>query len=114
MVMGKKGTSFLYENWAELVAFLVLIIGFVLAISAGSAVILYIAVFFCGGLFGRYWWRFKKKLKFPAFLLILGFLIGFLLGSFYGSRKVILVLFALGLIFGYYIHEHHIIKSEEY
>ena len=41
---------------------------------------------------------------------ILGFLIGYILGSFYGNRKIIIVLFALGYLLGYYCHHREWIK----
>lgn len=110
---GKKADWFM-DNWAEFFAFVILIIGFFIAISAGSAVILYIISVLFGAIFGRWWYKFKKKLKVPAAIITIGALIGLTLGSFYGSRDIVIILFILGFVGSYYLHDKKIIHSAEY
>ena len=112
-MIGKKADWFM-DNWAEFFALVLLIIGFIIAVSAGSAVVLYIISMLFGAAFGRWWYRFRKKLKVPAAIITIGALIGLTLGSFYGSREVVIILFILGFIASYYLHEQKIIYSAEY
>lgn len=113
MIRGKKA-DLLMDNWAEFFALVLLIIGFFIAISAGSAVVLYIISFLFGAAFGRWWYKFKKKLKVPAAIITLGALIGLALGSFYGSRDMVVILFILGFVGSYHLHDRKIIHSTEY
>ena len=110
---GKKA-DWMMDNWAEFFAFVVLILGFLFAISAGSAVILYIIALLFGSAFGRWWFRFKTNLKVPAAIISLGALIGITLGSFYGRRDVVVILFVLGYVGSYYLHDRKILHSAEY
>jgi hypothetical protein len=112
-MIGKKADWFM-DNWAEFFALVILVVGFVIAVSAGSAVILYIVSLLFGAGFGRWWYRFKKKLKVPAAVISIGALIGLTLGSFYGDRRVVIILFAVGFAASYYLHEQKILHSAEY
>jgi len=115
MIIGKKANGkWFMDNWAEFFAFVLLIAGFLIAVSAGSAVVLYTISILFGAAFGRWWYRFKKKLKAPIAVIILGALIGLTLGSFYGDRRIVILLFAAGFGISYYIHEKQIIHSAEY
>jgi len=112
-MIGKKADWFM-DNWAEFFAFIILIIGFIIAVSAGSAVILYIISIIFGGAFGRWWFRFRKKLKVPAAVITIGALLGITLGAVYGDRRVVILLFIIGFAASYYLHERKIIHSAEY
>ena len=45
----------LLDNWPEYISFVLLVIGFFIALGAGSAVIAYILVFIAGMIGGRIW-----------------------------------------------------------
>ncbi len=60
---------------------------------------------------GRFIYSRKKSMAFPYVLIIIGFLIGYLIGSRYGNWLVIAVLFVLGSILSYYLHEQGFIKG---
>lgn len=113
-MIGKKAKFDLMDNWPEFFAFVLLVIGFIIGISAGSAVILYIIALLFGAAFGRWWFRFRKKMKVPATIITVGALIGLTLGSFYGDRRIVILLFAAGFAASYYLHERKIIHSAEY
>jgi len=100
----------LVYSWVEYAFLVLLVLGFILAASAGSAVITYITIILIGILAARSIFKRKKGFKFPAFVILIGFLIGYIIGSFYGSRKLILVLFVAGYIFSYYIHYRKWVK----
>jgi len=112
-MIGKKADWFM-DNWAELFALVLLVIGFFISVSAGSAVVLYILSILFGSAFGRWWYKFRNKLKVPAALVTIGALIGLTLGSVYGSRDIVVILFILGFVGSYYLHERKIIHSSEY
>jgi len=42
-------------------------------------------------------------------IILIAYLVGFILGSFYGKTKFILVLFILGMWVGYVLHDREII-----
>jgi uncharacterized membrane protein YgcG len=103
-------------TWPEVFGFFLLLIGFSLGIFATSAVMSYLIIFFSGAIFGRLWYRAKKNFQFSFFIVILGFLVGYLLGSSllrYGSKGVMVIFFVLGWIATYYLHVRGIISSRD-
>ncbi len=104
----------LAENWVELVAFILLVIGFFLAVASGSAVISYFIAFFCGAMGGRIWYTTKTDTRLAWSIILIGFLIGFVLGSDYGSKGVIILSYTFGFLLGYYLHKEGYIKSAAY
>lgn len=110
MFQNKRAAVDLVFTWVEIVSFILLIIGFIIAFSAQSAVITYVVSFLSGTFFGKIWYGLKKKEKFAYFLMILFFLIGFILGSFYGDKKVTILVFILGASIGYYLFHRQLLK----
>lgn len=108
--MNRKGVTML-ENWPETLALALLIIGLALSLASGSAFLSYILIILCGGAAGRLWFSMNKSWKFAGTLLISGFLVGFLLGSYYANKIILTILFFVGAILSYYLHERKIIKS---
>ena len=82
-----------------------MILGFSLALVAPSAFISYIIVFLSGMMGGRLLYNQNHKLKIPYYLILAGFLIGFIFGTFYGSRAVIIILFVLGGLLSYHLYD---------
>ena len=107
----KAHTIFFADNFAEMFFFILLVIGLLLSLSAPSAVITYALIFFIGMMCGRIMEDRKKKTVFPYYLMITGLLMGYLIGSYRGDRKIVLVLFILGWILSYYLHEKGLIKD---
>ena len=101
----KKMTDFLFKSWAEFFFFVVMILGLVVGFwaSSFSAVISYIVVFLSGMIGGRLLYERRKKLTFPYYIILIGFLIGYIVGTYYGSRKVVIILFVLGILFSYHL-----------
>jgi len=97
--------DFFFKNWAEFFFFVIMVIGFIFALWATSfsAVISYIVVFLSGMIGGKLLYDRKKKLTFPYYIILIGFLIGYMAGTYYGSRKVVIILFVLGILFGYHL-----------
>ena len=85
-----------------------------MATLAGSAVISYIVITLSGFMGGRIWYRIKENLKTPWIVILFGFLVGFVLGSFYGNKKIIILLYVVGIAISYYLHLEGYVKSLEY
>jgi len=106
--------SFFFHSWAETFFFIFLLIGIIISVVAPSAFISYIVVFLCGMVAGRLLYDRKKRLTMPYYIIIIGFLIGYLMGMIYGSRKVIILLFIIGAIFSYYLYSEGYVKDLPY
>jgi hypothetical protein len=114
MKLGKKsqGEAF-WMAWPEMFFILLIIIGFIISIFIRNAVLSYVVVFAVGAMAGRLiGLRIRKKPLFPYFLIVLGFLIGFFLGSFTidVNRILLIILFIIGGIASYYVHKKGYIK----
>lgn len=93
------------EQWAEALTVLFLALGFLLALLLRSALFSYLTIILAGLLAGRVYYI--KKLTepiFPFVLIIVGFLLGYLLGSFWTSRGWSLFLFGCSFGLSYYLH----------
>jgi len=100
-----------FESWAELFFFILLVVGFLLSLAAPSAVLSYLMIFACGMMGGRIWYEQKDNFKAPFFLIIIGFLIGYLIGTRYANWIMLAVLFVIGAVASYYLHKKKIIRS---
>lgn len=106
--------TFYLRSWAELFFFILLVLGFLFSLLTPSAVLSYALVFCVGMMGGRLMYERKKKLQFPYYLMIVGFLIGYLLGAYYGNRNVMILLFVIGGFLSYCLHDSGIIKDVRY
>ena len=115
MKLGKKSSAgdLFGTSWAELFFVFLIVIGFVISITVRNSILSYI-VMFCGGLMGGRLIakKIKKQPLFPYFLIVLGFLFGYLLGSFTIkiNRLLLIILFVIGGIVSYMLHKKEIIK----
>jgi len=109
-----KWTKVYFLNWPEIIGFILLVIGFFIALGAGSAVIAYTLVFLAGAMGGRLWFMAKEKMKVPWSIILMGFLVGFMLGSRYGDQRMIVLFYIFGIVISYFLHDREIIKSLEY
>jgi len=114
MKLGKRGVGELYwRNWAEVFIILLIMVGFLLSISIRSAGLSYFIIFLAGLMGGRFIAkRHKRQPLFPYFLIIIGFLFGYILGAlvFEINKKVLVLLFVIGGIISFYIHKKGYIK----
>ena len=79
--------DFYFGSWAELFFFILLVIGFFLSLLAPSAVVSYLMIFALGMMAGRLIYERKNKIQFPYIMIIAGFVIGYLIGIYYGSNS---------------------------
>lgn len=103
-----------FEGWAEIWFFIVIAIGFLISITIDSKVLVYFTIFLTGAMAGRLIFERKQKLSFPYYLIVIGFLIGYLIGSRFGDRRIMIVLFIFGTVLSYYAHDKGIIRDIRY
>ena len=100
-----------YKNYYEYLFFALVVIGIVVALLAPSAVISYAVIFLSGIFAGRLLYSRKNKTQFPYLMVIAGFVIGYLIGVYYGSRRIAIALFAIGAVVGYKLFDKKILKD---
>ena len=100
-----------HKNWLEFWFFVLMIFGLGIALVAPSAVISYIMIFLAGFFCGRLIYGKKGGIVFPFFVVIVGFLAGYVIGVYYGSRIVTALLFIAGYASGYWVYSRKILKD---
>lgn len=103
-----------YKNWFESYFLVLMVIGIVVALLSPSAIISYAVIFLSGIFAGRLIYERKHKMKFHYIMIIAGFVIGYLIGAYYGSRKVVIALFVVGAILSYKLYDKKILKDTKY
>jgi hypothetical protein len=102
------------DRWAELWGIVLLIIGFFAAMTAQTSISVYLITFIFGTLFGRWLWHLRRAFRGSTFTILLGFLIGVMLGAQFGDRKLIIVLFIVGIGVSVYAHQRNIVCCAQY
>ncbi|MFW6014429.1 MAG: hypothetical protein ACOCZQ_02095 [Nanoarchaeota archaeon] len=103
----KKGYS-VYKDWAEIVSIFLLIIGFLISITAKTLFLAYLILIICGFLVGRVFYFRGKNVKFPFFLIVAFFIIGYFIGMKTMDRGgffICFTLFFIGAYAGYILHK---------
>ena len=113
LILNKKAKLNWYDHWAEYLAFIALVVAFIIGITILNVFLSYVTSFLMGLMVGRVWFRYKRHLKFTWFLVIMGFMLGYVIGTFYSDTRIIIALFVLGWVIGYVLHDRAIIKSRD-
>ena len=113
MVMNKKAAA-MYKDWAEIFFFIVMVLGFLISLSIRSTFLVYLTIFISGGIAGRLIYNYVEKMTLPYYLISIGFLIGYLIGSPVGDKKVIIILFVLGGLISYYLFDRGFLHDLPY
>lgn len=100
----KKAVLDLATSWVEIVFITLLLIGIILSVFAGNVLFNYIIILLSGLMFGRLLYQERMNFKFSFYLIVFGFLLGYIVGSYYANRKTVLLLFLIGVTASYYIH----------
>lgn len=105
-------------QWPELFSLTFIILGFILSLLLLNPILSYISIFSSGFIAGRtFFLKRHKEPILPFILIIIGFLLGYVMGSFWANRFLIIVFFALGFYLSYYLHMKKffaIFKSQSY
>ncbi len=107
----KRGALDYFSNWAEVFFLILLFTGLVFGVMSPSAVITYLVGFFSGMMAGRLFYERKDKGRAPYLLIIIGFVMGYVIGTFHGDRRVTFLLFIFGAALSYYLFDRKIIKD---
>ena len=91
-----------------------MVMGILIALAAPSAVIAYVIAFLAGMFGGRLIYERKHKIQFPYIMIIIGFTIGYLIATYYGSRRVAIVLFIIGAILSYKLYDKKILRDTRF
>ena len=91
-----------------------MVIGFITALLAPSAIISYFIAFVSGMFAGRLIYERKNKIQFPYFMIIAGFVIGYLIGVYYGSRRIVILLFVIGAVLSYKVYDKKVLKDTRF
>lgn len=100
-----------YKNWMEFFFIVLMILGILVALASPSAVISYFIIFLVGMFAGRLIYERKNKIQLPYFLIIAGFVIGYLIGVYYGNRRLMIILFVIGTILSYKLYDKKILRD---
>ena len=108
--------DFFFKSWVEFVFFVLMVLGLIVGVwaSSFSAVISYIVVFLSGMIGGRLLYDRKHKLTFPYYIILIGFLIGYVIGTYYGDKRIVIILFILGALFSYHLYNKGYIRDIPY
>ena len=68
IINSKRGTFSKY--WVEYLFLFLLVIGFIVSATSGSAVLTYIIIILMGMIVGRFWFQIKKHIKAPYFFVV--------------------------------------------
>jgi hypothetical protein len=96
------------DNLTELLILILLVVGFLLSLTAATIAINYIIITVCGLFFGRQFYVRKKerKMMFAFYLAIALFLVGYIIGAVGANTKLILLFFLIGVCFSYWVHSN--------
>jgi len=96
-------------DWAEFFFLVLLVFGFIIALSLRNAFITYVLILIFGAMCGRFIQ--KRSKSFPFYLIVTGFLMGFMIGARHVRWLSILVLFLLAAIGSFYFHKSDILSD---
>ena len=109
-----KGET-VWQRWAELTGLFVLVMGFFLSISMDSRILAYLVIFLAGFLAGRFYFlRIGRQPLFPFFLIIMGFLLGYVIGipiRTGADMAFVIMLFFIGWIVSHILHKKNLIPK---
>lgn len=106
-----------YRNWSELFFLALIAVGMLISLSAPSLAIRYLIMTLSGMFAGRILYQRKNKVKFPYYMIIAGFVIGYLMGayaSYRGSKPLAIFLFlffAAGAVISYRLYDKKILRD---
>ena len=102
------------KSWMEFFFLLIAAIGLIFAWIVPSAMVGYALVFVSGYFAGRVLYQRRTNIIFPFYIIVAGFLIGYLIGMQYGNRIIAAVLYIAGAVLSYHLHSKGILRERLY
>ena len=103
-----------YRDWMEFWFFVLMLVGLIISLLAPSAFIGYLIALISGFFAGRLIYERKHKISFPYIMIMIGFAIGYVLGAYYASRSIVIILFILGAVLSYRLYDKKILKDTRF
>lgn len=100
-----------FEDLPETTALVLLIAGFIIAVLARSTFFQLAIIILAGLAFGRLLYRWKPHRKTSLVLIMLGFLLGYLMGSAGSNHKILVVLFGLSVWGGWALERKNLLPT---
>ena len=93
------------QDWPELLAFSLLLAGFLISLTIGSVFLTYLLALLFGLMAGHFWHERKRNKKAKYLLIIVGFALGYTAGAYYGNRFITILCFLAGISIALYLHK---------
>ena len=103
-----------HKNWMEFFFIALVVIGVLAALLSPSAAISYAIAFLAGMFAGRLFYEERNRIRFPYIIIMAGFAVGYLIGVYYGSRTIVIVLFVIGAALSYKLYEKKILRDTRF
>jgi len=102
--MNKRAAFDEFMDWPEVLWFLMLLLGLLFAFTVQSAFVSYLVLLIVAFAFGRMIYLYVELDKIHLYLLVFGFIIGYLVAG-QTDFRIALALFIFGILFSYYAHK---------
>ena len=102
------------SKWMEFFFLVLAAIGLVFALIVPSAIIGYALVLSSGYFAGRVLYQRQNNIVFPFYVIVAGFLIGYLIGIQYGNRITAAVVYIGGAVLSYQLHSKGVLSDKLY
>jgi len=111
--MDKKAQWEWESFWLEYVAGALLVIAFYLSVRGAYVGVTYAVAFIIGAILGKFWYDKIRRHRNTLYItvLTLAVMLGIIIGSIGTDRRIIVVLYVIGLLLSYVIHKEKWIKS---
>lgn len=109
----KGGGNSFYYNWVEIFTAFILIVGLFASFLGDSALINYVMIGVSGILVGRHYFLNRKRVGFPFYFIIMGYLIGFVIGAEFRNRGngfAIIVIYLFFIFLGEYLYKKKFLR----
>jgi len=102
------------KSWMEFFFLLITALGLIFALVVPSAMVGYALVFVSGYFAGRLLYQRRANISFPFYIIVAGFLIGYLIGMQYGDRRIAAGIYIIGAVFSYQLHSKGVLRDRLY
>lgn len=105
------------KSWMEFFFLLITALGLIFALVVPSAIVGYALVFVSGYFAGRVLYQRRTNIIFPFYIIVAGFLIGYLVGMQYrqyGDWRIAAIIYIAGAVLSYQLHSKGVLRDRLY
>jgi hypothetical protein len=103
----KKANMDYYNSGPEYVFVFLVVISGILGLIIRNILINYIVMFLFGIIIGIQYYNHKFKRSYILSMLTIGLFLGYAIASFHTNWKILLIIYIIGGLLGYYIKEYN-------